>query len=241
MNNQPLKCCIVDDASQARILLQLMLKELFADIQVVKMLADPRKLPYLLDEQPIDLVFLDIEMPDENGLVTAQKILEKHPHTSIIFTTAYQEHAVQAFRLAAVDYLLKPIVEQQLMQAVEKVYVKIQNQQRAAPSPFISLPQHQTYLNLHVNQIEYLMADGSYVEVVLTDRSKLLVSKNLKYFEQLLVSHTQFVRVHRSYIVNLNEIQSVKRQEKSVILMKSGTEIDLARERKQHFWSIFRP
>ncbi|TAH30713.1 MAG: DNA-binding response regulator [Cytophagales bacterium] len=248
MQNEPqLTTIIIDDSPQARRLLRLMLAELMPDIQIVAEASNGREGFELAKQYQPDFLLLDIEMPEKTGLQLAEELLEAALNTEIIFTTAYSMYAIQTFRLSAIDYLLKPIQENHLIEAIIKVREKkkiaqdrkqlqtlIQNFQKDKPQ-MMCLPILNGYEYVEVSQIEYIEAEGSYANIQLTSEKKILISKNLKYFETSLQHFDFFLRVHRSFLVNKNHIKSVKIGEKSTILMQSLREIDLAKDRKKEF------
>jgi two-component system, LytTR family, response regulator len=248
MQNEPtLTALIIDDSPQARRLLKLMLAEFMPEVQVLAEATNGTEGFQLAQTHQPDFLLLDIEMPEKTGLQLAEELIAHDLACEVIFTTAYSEYAIQAFRFSAVDYLLKPIQEQDLIEAIAKVREKknitqdrkrlqilTKNLQKDKPQT-LCLPVLNGYEYVEVAQIEYIEAEGSYAHIQLTTDKKILISKNLKYFETLLESFQFFLRVHRSFLVNQNYIKSVKVGEKSTIVMQSLREIDLAKDRKKAF------
>ncbi len=248
MQKEPaLTAIIIDDSPQARRLLRLMLAEHLPHVQVLAEATNGTEGFELAQQHQPDFLLLDIEMPEKTGLQLAEELIAYDLACEIIFTTAYSEYAIQAFRLSAVDYLLKPIQEQDLIAAIRKVQdqksiaqdrkrlqMLTQNLQKDKPQT-LCLPVLNGYEYIEIQQIEYIEAEGSYVNIQLTGDKKILISKNRKYFETLLEGFQFFLRVHRSFLVNKNCIKSVKVGEKSTILMQSLREIDLAKDRKKVF------
>jgi two-component system LytT family response regulator len=240
-----MKALIVDDEARARRILEELLKEYCPQITEIAIAEDVPSAVKAINLHKPTLVFLDIEMPQYNGFQLFDFLNEANFAT--IFTTAYSEYAIQAFRLSAIDYLLKPIQEQDLIEAIRKVQdqknitqdrkrlqILTQNLQKDKPQT-LCLPVLNGYEYVEIGQIEYIEAEGSYVNIQLTNDKKILISKNLKYFETLLEHFQFFLRVHRSFLVNINYIKSVKVGDKSTILMQSLREIDLAKDRKKAF------
>jgi two-component system LytT family response regulator len=121
MSEKMMKAIIVDDAARARKLLRLMLVDLAPDMTISGEAANVAEAVVLIERENPDVVFLDIEMPGKTGLQLVEEISRNEVPYEIIFTTAYNEYALRAFRLSAIDYLLKPIDEKQLIEAIEKI------------------------------------------------------------------------------------------------------------------------
>jgi two-component system LytT family response regulator len=247
--SQPITAIIVDDAAQARKLLRLMLAEHAPQVVVKGEAANVvEALQLAIAAQP-DVVFLDIEMPGKSGLQLVEELQNACLQCDVIFTTAYNKYAVQAFRLSAVDYLLKPIDESQLIEAVEKVTGRknaangnerlgqLLENLKLGTQDTLSIPIINGYQFVSVGSIISITADGSYVNIVLADGAMMVVSKNLKYFEQALEGFQQFVRVHRSYLINLQQMKRFERSGRGTIIMNDNSEIDLARERRDSFFA----
>ena len=252
MNARDLSAIIVDDSVQARKLLRLMIREIASQVQIVGEAVNVPDAVLLIQSVNPDIVFLDIDMPGKSGLQLVEEISRETVPYEIIFTTAYNEYALRAFRLAAIDYLLKPIEESQLAEAVKKVSrIKfaqqnetrlrslIQNLQNSKDST-ISIPALNGYIYVRVADILYVKASGSYAEVFLSGKSPLIVSKNLKYFEQALDSFPHFFRVHRSYLINTHQMKRFDKAERGKIVMNDEAQIDLARDRRDMFFALMK-
>lgn len=245
-----MKAVIIDDSPQARKLLRLMLQEFAADINIVAEAENGNLGISAIKTYQPDVAFLDIDMPEKSGIELAEELIEKNIQCRIIFTTAFNQYAINAFRLSAIDYLLKPINEQQLLESIEKVREQIQlktaqNQLKALSqnlnstnNQVICIPVQNGYDYLKIKDIEFIEADGSYVHLFLSDKKQKTVSKNLKYFEQTLESFPNFVRVHRSFIINLDLMSSFSKSGRGTIMMQNGKEVDLARDRRIDFLNI---
>lgn len=198
-----------------------------------------------------DVVFLDIDMPVINGF----ELLELVPNRDfeVVFTTAYDKFALQAFKISALDYLLKPIDEEALKGAVEKV--RNQRQNGNAPSKIDFLIQHLKDLEnnavkrialptfegldfIHLDNIIYCQSDGAYTHVYLNDKNKLFISKSLRYLEEILCDFN-FFRVHNSFIVNLDYIHKYSRTDGGVLIMKNGDKVRVSRSKKDKLLSLF--
>lgn len=239
---------IVDDAAQARRLLRLMLAEIAEDVMILGEAANVQDAIALIQSAKPDVVFLDIEMPGKSGLQLVEDLSRNVVPYEIVFTTAYNEYALRAFRLSAIDYLLKPIDEKQLAEAVEKLrriksaqqselrlqslIQNFKNQQEAT----LSVPSLNGYIFLKVADILYIKANGSYTEIYAAGKPPITVSKNLKYFEGALAPFAQFIRVHRSYLINVHQMKRFDKADRGVIVMNDDAEIDLARDRREVFF-----
>lgn len=241
---------IIDDSLQARKLLRLMLHELAPEINVLAEAENVNEGLDLISKYNPDVVFLDIEMPGKSGIHLAEELLKNKVDCNVVFTTAYNTYAINAFRLSAIDYLLKPINEKQLLEAVQKIkdtkqlkYAKdrlrvLTENLKPTTENVLCIPVQNGFEYIPVKQIEYMEADGSYVHVFLIDKKQKTVSKNLKYFEQALEQFPNFVRVHRSSIINMDYMASYSKSGRGTIILKSGKEVDLARDRKADFLAL---
>lgn len=247
-----MKAVIVDDSPQARKLLRLMLQEFAPDIEIVAEAENGNAGTSAIKMFQPHIVFLDIDMPEKSGIQMAEELIEQNIQFHLIFTTAFNQYAINAFRLSAMDYLLKPISEQELITSIEKIkkleVLKTAHLQLRSLSQnldpltrnVICIPTQNGYDYLDVDDIEYLEADGSYVHLFLKDKKHKTVSKNLKYFENALQSFSNFVRVHRSFIINLDFMASYSRSGRGTIIMQNGKEVDLARDRRSAFLEILK-
>ncbi|MGZ5192070.1 MAG: LytR/AlgR family response regulator transcription factor [Flavisolibacter sp.] len=192
-------------------------------------------------EKP-DLVFLDIEMPWMNGFEMLEVIGEIN--FSLIFTTAHDQFAAKAFRISAVDYLLKPIDATDLKSAVKKAEEKIQLQQGHAnienllenirqPSTHqkIALPIKDGYEFVEINQIIYCHAEGAYTKVFMDNRKYILISKSLGDIEELLPPAI-FHRIHHSTVVNLNYVTHFVRSDGGYVKMSTGEQLAVSKSKK---------
>lgn len=240
-----LKAVIIDDSKQARKLLRLMLMELSPETHILGEAENADAGLKLIQDVEPDLVFLDIEMPKKSGLHLAEMLIKEKIDTQVIFTTAYNSYAINAFRLSAIDYLLKPINEDQLEEAIEKVRSNKQlhdstirlealtNNLQEGKSAVLSIPVHGGYDFIPLDDIIYLEADGSYVKIVCTEKRNKLVSKNLKYFEGMLESASHFIRPHRSFLVNMKHVLSFNKTDGGSLTVDVNQNIPISRERKQ--------
>lgn len=202
------RCIIIDDEPLARELLAGYIDQL-PNLSCVAVCQSALQAFTVLHEQQVDLMFLDIQMPGITGLNFLKSI--KNP-PKVIFTTAYMEHAVEAFELEAVDYLLKPITLERFIKAVQKVLPK--KEELAEP---ISKNNDNNYIFLKVDKrlvkidhadIIYTESLGDYIKVYATTQT-YVTYLTMNKLESLLPAY-KFVRIHRSYVINLDHIQYVE-------------------------------
>ncbi len=232
-----MKAIIVDDEPRARRILEELLREYCPEVEVLTTADDVPNAVKAIQKHKPDIIFLDIEMPQYTGFQLFEFF--EDIDFEVIFTTAYREYALQAFQVEASDYLLKPIQIELLMQAVQKVQKRIESKknptQNAPTINKITVPIAEGLLFLEPNEILTLKAEGSYTNVCLSSGKKVLVSKNIKFFEDILLKQPLFFRPHRSHIINLNFVKQYLRQDGGIIVMENGEEITLSRDRKDEF------
>lgn len=239
-----LRAIICDDEEKARRLLKHLLEASRFEVEIVAETANLPDAVIALNTTEADVLFLDIEMPKYNGLQILEFYKEKELPCALVFVTAYNEFAMQAFRLSALDYLLKPATLELVEEVLEKVSEHEVSQQRERVENLkghyehsfnrIALPNSSGFQFVDMNSILYLEADGMYSKLYLIEGNPILVSKPLVDFEKLLQNNPIFFKVHRKYIINLNHM---KRFTKSTyeIEMTNGNSLPLSRHRKQDF------
>lgn len=240
-----IKTVIIEDEAPARDILKYYLKE-FPEIDIIAECADGFSGLKVISFSKPDLVFLDIQMPRLTGFELIEVMTEK---PAIIFTTAYDQFAIKAFELNAVDYLLKPFPKERLHDAVHKAIKKIGiSKAEEMPSSTIleKLPKSTEPLNrivvrkgnainlIPVNQLKYVEAQDDYV-MVYHSAGKALKQQTMKYYEENL-PEKEFVRIHRSYIVSIQEINRIEPYGKDnhVAILKSGEKLPVSRSGYKH-------
>ncbi len=248
MENQ-LKALIVDDEERARNTLSTLLTDFCPSVNVLAKCEDIPSVVEMIKKHQPDVVFLDIEMPEYNGFELFDFFDEVT--FEVVFVTAYNQYAIKAFEVSAIDYLLKPVEIELLQKAVEKVEKKhfLQNNREQIPIlkniykgeeiKKIALPLIDGLSFVELSDISIFMADGAYTNVVFKDNRKILVSKRLKFFEDLLENRPLFFRAHRSSLINVNYIKKYYKG-KNTILLDNGIEVALSRERKQEFEALLK-
>ncbi len=198
-----LKCIIIDDEELARALLKSYVDKL--DFIVSKgAYENPLEALPILKTEVIDVVFLDIQMPQLKGTDFAKMI---SPTTRVIFTTAYSEYALDGYELNAIDYLLKPITFERFITAVNKVQTTTRNITDIG-SQTITIKSGYDLHKVRLSEIYYIKSDSEYVTFYL-DNKKIMSYQSLKSLEDSLPP-SLFMRVHRSYIINKNKVQALK-------------------------------
>ncbi|MEM9820527.1 MAG: LytTR family DNA-binding domain-containing protein [Bacteroidota bacterium] len=235
-----MRTIIVEDELASREILKALLEEFVKDIQIVAMAATVAEAVPLIRQHEPELLFLDIELPREDGFA----LLEYFPEVpfKIIFTTAYEEYAIRAFRISAVDYLLKPIELEELREAVDKARLAIVPHQSKklnlfqenyfGHSPKLSLATTEGYLFIKIEDIVRCKADGRYTIFYLSDGSKYMTAKNIGEFESML-HEFNFMRVHRSQIINLNKITKFIRGKPAEVVMDDHTKVQVSTSHRE--------
>lgn len=235
---------IIDDEERARSGLQTLLTNYCPTIELIASCGSVPEGVLAINKNRPDIVFLDIEMPEYNGFDLLGFFREVD--FEIIFVTAYNDYAIRAFEVAATDYLLKPVDIDKLRLAVEKATQRRNHQNMnnrlevlkdsLSGGPFnkIALPASDGLLFIETADIVYLEADGAYTDVWLKNGSKIVVSKKLRFFEEILDGRVNFFRSHRSFIVNINYLKKYNKGENALTL-DNGKTIVISRDKKSEF------
>ena len=232
-----MKAIIIDDEQRARVSLKHLLAEYCPEVELM---AECENLPEgvkAIRKYKPDLVLLDIEMPGHSGLELLDFFNEDEINFSVVFTTAYNEYAIQAFKLSAIDYLLKPIAPDDLTQAIDRVdkhltkiesYKLLRENLTSNTYDRIAVPSGNTFIFIKLNEIMYIKGEGSYTDLVLTDNSRHTVSRNLKNFEEIVCVNPNFVRIHKSYIVNIEMLKSMHRGDGGSVELTNGKQLPVS-------------
>ncbi len=242
---ETIKAIIIDDELSSLQNLQQKLAEFCPSIKIIATAQKPEEAILLINHHKPDVIFLDIEMPKMSGFRMLEEF--KEPAFEIIFTTAYNHYAVEAIRIAAFDYLLKPIAIKDLQQAVDRLN-KIFNPQTKERIDVLksSINDNKTQEDkiaistteglefIPIKNILHIESNSNYSKIFFRDNRTLTVTKLLKDFEDMLVPY-HFYRVHNSHLINLNYIQKYLRGNGGRVIMQDGTEIEVARRKKEEF------
>ncbi|MCB0644070.1 MAG: response regulator transcription factor [Phaeodactylibacter sp.] len=234
-----MKAFIIEDEYASREILKEFIKTYCPQLEIVGEAARIQEaLPGIQAQRP-ELLFLDIELPEENGFALFQYI--DPSDYAIIFTTAYDEYAVRAFRLSAVDYLLKPIDVEELKKAVAKaqnfVQPERQGQHQAllanyrGNDPKLGLVTKNGFVFIRILEILKLDADGKYTTFYLSNGERYMTSKNLGEYELLLEPY-RFFRIHRSSMINLNKVQQYIKSKSPVVILEDGSSANVSQSRR---------
>ncbi len=239
---------IIDDESNGRIALNQKLQDYCPAVEVIAEAENGREGIELINKHHPQLVFLDIEMPEMDGFEMLINIPDKKFH--LVFTTAYDHYAIKAIKYAAFDYLLKPIDIDELKMTIERLmHQPVSNldnkkletlEQNLLTKPFlnkIAIPTQEGLLFFDIKNIIHLEAQSNYTVIYFDDQSKLMASRTLKEFEEILPADT-FFRPHNSHIINLNFIKRYLRGDGGQVEMKDGKYILVSRRKKEEFLKV---
>lgn len=245
-----MKALIIDDEERARNLLNTLIQEYCPAITELEMAEDlPQGVKKIHSFQP-DLVFLDIEMPGFSGTQILDFFEPDQIRFHLVFTTAYSEHAVKAFEMNAVDYLLKPLRPKQLKEAVVKVQdlvdqdsiskqlTELRKTLSGAGFNKIGLPISDGLLFIELQDLICLEADGMYTRVFTKNNGCQIVSKPLKYFVELLQNQGSFYRPHRSHFINIKHIKQFVRSDGNYIIMDNDQPVSVAKDKREEFLEL---
>lgn len=241
---------ILDDERHCVESLLIHLKNLFSDIEVVFTSTQPQEALDILQEEDIDLLFLDIQMPMMDGFEFLHQF--SNIDFDVIFTTAYSEYAIRAFKANAVNYLLKPISESELEEAVELYAQKKKQQvsfkdtetlinalvQRNNASEKIGIPVSDGMEFIRVNDIIYCQSQSNYTMIFLENGKKIMFSKTLKETERTMC-HYGFLRIHQSYLINPNHMRKYVRNDGGFITMDNGIDLPISNANRKLVSSYF--
>ena len=242
-----LTAIIVEDEETSRDILKNYLKKYCPNVSILGEAANVEEALVLIRNNDLDLVFLDVEMPYGNAFDLLDKVGDINFET--IFVTAYNHYAIDALNAHASYYLMKPISIDELIKAVDYV-TEIKTKEEALQDQVlvpktnhvngkITIPQLDGFEILNTSDILYCKADDNYTEIYLNNNKKKLVSKTLKYFEEAL-KDSSFARVHKSYLVNVNEVVKYVKGKGGSVMLSNGKEIMVSASKKSELLSYFK-
>jgi two-component system LytT family response regulator len=231
-----IKAVLVDDEPKSVMLLEKYLEPYSYIIQVVATAHDADSAFMVIKQNNPDLLFLDISMPGSSGLDLLNRFAKKS--FEVIFTTAHKEYALEAFNQCAIHYLLKPIDLLQLDEALNRSFAKFEskagNASRVKKKKILVYDQN-GYELIDSNDIIRCEAQGAYTEIFLNNDTKITSSQNLKTFE-LQLQTFNFLRIHKSHLINLDEVKSFTRGKSGYVTLKDSTNIFMSLQKKNEFF-----
>jgi len=244
-----IKVVIIDDEQDAINSIELIINEYCSNAEVIGTASSANEGRTVILNQKPDLVFLDIEMPRGNGFDLLEMLPERN--FEVIFITAYNNFAIKAFKYSAIDYILKPIDIDEFIEAVDRAEKRINlykqqpinNEEKYSTllenihsnKPVkITVPTSEGQLYVEITDIYRIEAEGSYSTIFLKEKKKILVSKNLKEFENML-SDNNFYRSHNSHLINLEHVKKYVLKDGGYIEMIDKTIVPISRRRKEAF------
>ncbi|UII23993.1 LytR/AlgR family response regulator transcription factor [Fulvivirga ligni] len=244
-----LKTIIVEDEPHGRETLKNLLTEYCEDVTIAALCGTVVEGIEAIDKEQPDLVFLDIELHTGNGFEVLEQV--KKLNFEVVFTTAYEDYAIKAIKFSALDYLLKPIDISELKEAVEKTRERRKEMDynknlhnlvsniKGFEQKRISLSTMEGVEFIKTEDIIRLEANGSYTNFFLVGGRKLVVSKNLKEYENLLSDH-DFYRTHYSTLINLRQVDRYLKQDGGCVVLKDGSQAPVSQKRKELFFEAMK-
>lgn len=244
-----MKAILIDDEKNALEMLEWIVKKNCPEVEIVAMCEYPLEGLERIKALKPDLIFLDIEMPQLNGFDLLDRLGKTE--SEVIFTTAYNQFAIKAFKACALDYLLKPVDPEDLKAAVRKAFdkkSKISPEQldillsymkpETPKSKRIALTTTDHLIFIDSDKIIYCESDSNYTIVFLTSGEKVIASKTLKDVEEILEG-PDFFRIHASYLINMKHITKFTRGDGGYVVMSNNQHITVSRKKKDEFFEMF--
>ncbi|HSK13819.1 MAG TPA: LytTR family DNA-binding domain-containing protein [Phnomibacter sp.] len=247
-----IKAIIIDDEPRGGSVLQQMLRQLCPDIMVAAICNDATSGKAAIEQQQPQLVFLDIVMPEKNALDMLSEM--EAISFEVIFVTAYSDYMVKAFRYSAVDYLLKPVDEDLLVEAVDRARKRIEGKDRASPLetlihnmqqmrgqhlPRVCIHSVKGFTVLEIEDIIYIEAQANYSKFHITGGNTITASKSIVEYDEMLQDDL-FFRIHRSYLINMRYVKEYQRGEGGMVQLTNGQWLEVSRRRKDAFLTMIR-
>ena len=243
-NKKTISCLIIDDEPHCRSSLAKQLEWSCPDVTVLDTAINAEDGLQKIAKYNPDLIFLDIEMPDKNGFDLLKSL--RDINFEVIFTTAYDSFALEAFKSKAIDYLVKPIDEDALIESIDRAKVFIKNRDIDHLSDFtpatnqdankrLAFPISEGVKFVYLNDLIRCEAEGSYSRIYYGDNQQIFIAKTLKAIADLCQS-SQLMRIHQSHLINIQHIDRYIKSEGGQIIMSDGSNIPIARRRKEE-WS----
>ena len=248
-----IRTIIIDDEPSAVNVLSLLLtKKCKEDVEIIGTSGNPREGREMIERMAPDLVFLDIEMPGMSGIDLLRSF--QKPNFNVVFVTVYDAYAVEAFKLSAVDYLLKPVEADDVIHAVEKIkkdrlthhdtisqrLEQLENlllKKSPVLDSKIGIGMADKIVFVDIADILYCEAQGAYTAIFVKDDKKMLASKSLGEFENQLSGH-HFLRIHHHYLINLDHVKEFQRREGGFVIMANNKQLEVSQRKRKDFLEI---
>ena len=245
-----IRAIIIDDEPSAINVLSLLLKKKCKDdVEVVATTSSPIEGKILIEQYKPDLVFLDIEMPGMTGIDLVRSI--PNPSFHVVFVTAYDAYAVEAFELSAIDYLLKPIGADKVERVINKIKENIRKNQLLMNEQLrqlerilkmngngnggkIGVGMADKIVFVNVPEILYCEAQGNYTNVIMQDGKKIVASKTLGDFDNQFAGKN-FFRIHHAYLINMNKVKEFQRHEGGYVVMENNIKLEVSQRKRKDF------
>jgi two-component system LytT family response regulator len=245
-----IRTIIIDDEPSAiRLLSTLLQKHCKDDVDLLASAKTPEEGKTLIDQLNPDLVFMDVEMPGMSGVDLIRSY--NAPTFRVVFVTAYDAYALEAFRLSAIDYLLKPIGSEDVIKVIQKIkndvrnelaklslqlqqLDKVLNNQTDNADQKIGIAMSDKIVFINFSNIIYCEANGPYTHIYLTDGHKLVSSKALGEFETQLNSN-KFFRIHHHFLINLDKVKEFQRHDGGYVIMHNGRQLEVSQRKRKDF------
>lgn len=233
-------CIIIDDEPNARMSIRGILEENFPFVQILTECSNVPDAVKAIHKYKPNFIFLDIEMPNQNGFALLSYFDEDSIDFKIVFVTAYSEYSLQAFEMSAVDYILKPARVESIGKALKKVenqlhlkesYKTLKENLAENAHKKMVLQTAETIYIIKLDEIIFIQAEGNYTKFHTTNQGVLTITKKLSEFDYLL-DLPFFFRSHRSFIIHINKIKKVDKKD-FVIIMSNDEQVYLAQDKKQ--------
>ena len=245
-----IKVVLVDDEKLATETLQLQLKKLRRDIEVVAVFNDSQTALAEIPKLQFNILFLDIEMPRLSGFELLTKLMPFH--FDVVFVTAYNQYAVEAFKFSAISYCLKPVEDSELLQSIsnweQKQHQTMQKEQfdnfftayqvANATSQKVALPTTDGYQFIPIQNIIRCQSQDNYTHFILQNKENLLICRTLKEVEKIL-SKRGFLRIHQSHLINPAFLKKYSRSEGGYVVMDNNDELPVSPQRKEAVVQLF--
>ncbi|MFT5821298.1 MAG: two-component system LytT family response regulator [Crocinitomix sp.] len=232
MDNPIFTAVIVDDEAKARENIKILIEDYCPEIELVNSFSNPKEgLSFLLRES-VDLLFLDIRMPEMTGFELLENFIQKRPKTIIV--SAHENYGIEAVKAGAFDYLLKPIGISDIRALVTRLFDVNEYETKSLDSNKISVPHGSGFKVVDLDNVMYIESDNSYCDLHIGGEGKLVVSCSIKEFERML-SNKGFFRIHNRYLINMKFLESFSLIDGGIVTLIDHTQLPVSRRKIKEF------